>query len=314
MATRLFTLGLAVVLLVPHPCTAQGKVKLAREVAKYIMQKFGKEAARDGIETLTRKVEALAIKHGDEALMAVRKVGPRTFRLVEEAGEHGLQSIKLMAKYGDEAVWVVAKPNRMAFFVKFGDNAAEAMINHGEIAEPLLRSIGKPAAGALKAVSSQNGRRLAMLAEDGQLTKIGRTPELLDVITKYGDRAMNFVWRNKGALMVSAALTAFLSNPEPFINGAADITKVVAENTVRPIASMPGQVVSEAAKRTNWTVVIVSTLCTIALLTVIRMWIKHRRIRAVPHVKQAAKPNSALGRGRHTDFPEFDAQPDGHFG
>jgi hypothetical protein len=34
--------------------------------------------------------------------------------------------------------------------VKFGDNAAEAMMKHGEIADPLLHSMGEPAAGALK--------------------------------------------------------------------------------------------------------------------------------------------------------------------
>jgi len=240
------------------------------------MRKFGKEVAHEGMDTLARKIETLAIKHGDEAFLAVRKIGPRTFRLVEEAGEHGLQSVKLMAKYGDEALWVVAKPNRMAIFLKFGDNAAEAMMRHGEIAEPLLHSIGKPSAGAHKAVSSQNGRRLAILAQDGQLATIGRTPELLDAIARYGDRAMDFVWRHKGALTVTAALTAFLANPEPFLDGAADVTKIVAENTVKPIADVPGQVASEAAKQTNWTVAVVSALCVIGMLAALRTWLKHR--------------------------------------
>ena len=290
MAARLFTLGLMVVLLAPHTCSAQGKAKLATEAAEYVMRKFSKEAAHEGIETLTRKIETLAIKHGDEAFLAARKVGPRTFRLVEEAGDQGLQSVKLMAKYGDEAVWVVAKPNRMAIFVKFGDNAAEAMMKHGEIAEPLLRSIGQPAAGALKAISAQNGRRLAMLAEDGQLAKIGRTPELLDVVTKYGDRAMDFVWRNKGSLTVAAALAALLTNPEAFLTGAVDITKIVAENTIKPIADVPGQVASEAAKQTNWTVAVVSAVCIIGLLVAARMWRKHRPNPGVVQVQQAAEP------------------------
>lgn len=298
MAPRLLALGLAVMLLAPQPCRAQGIAKLAKEAAEYVMRKFGKEAAHEGLETLTRKIETLAIKHGDEAFLAVRKVGPRTFRLVEEAGEHGLQSVKLMARYGDEAVWVVAKPNRMAIFVKFGDNAAEAMMKHGEIAEPLLQSIGKPAAGALKAVSSQNGRRLAILAEDGQLAKIGRTPELFDVVTKYGDRAMDFIWRNKGALTVAAALTAFLANPEPFLDGVSDITKIVAENAVKPIADVPGQVASEAAKQTNWTVAVVSALCLIGLLVGMRIWLNHRRNPVVAQPRQASEPVAELDRGR----------------
>jgi len=173
--------------------SAGAKTMAAKEAAEYIMRKFGKETGEQSVETLARKIEVLAIKHGDEALSAARKVGPRTIRIVEEAGEHGPQTIKLMARHGDEAVWVVAKKNRLAIFVKYGDDAAESMMKHGELAEPLLETMGKPAAGALNAVSKQNGRRLAMMADDGMLTNIGRTDELLGVIRKHGDAAMDFI-------------------------------------------------------------------------------------------------------------------------
>ncbi len=265
-------------LALPNICHAQGKAALAREAAEYVMSKFGKEAAEAGVETLTRKIETLAIKHGDDAVQAVRKVGPRTFRIVEEAGEHGLESVKLMARFGDEALWVVAKKNRLAIFVKYGDDAAESMMKHGEIAEPLLVSFGKPAAGAMKAVNSQNARRLAMMAGDGQLAKIGRTQELLEVIAKYGDRAADFVWRNKGALTVGAALTAFLANPKPFLDGAIDITKIVAENVAKPLASIPGQFTDEMAKNTNWTVVLVVLVCVLGLPAVAYRLLRHRSL------------------------------------
>lgn len=277
MMIRAILLAALVGLAVPNISLGQGKAALAREAAEYVLRKFGKEAAEVGVETLTRKIETLAVKYGDDVFLAVRKVGPRTLRLVEEAGEHGLESVKLMARYGDDAIWVVANKNRLAIFVKYGDNAAESMIKHGEIAEPLLISFGKPAAGALKAVNSQNARRLAMMADDGHLAKIGRTPELLEVVAKYGDRAADFIWRNKGALTVTAALTAFLANPEPFLDGATDITKVVSENAVKPLANVPGQVASEAAKRTNWTVVVVSGVCVVGLLAATRLWLRHRR-------------------------------------
>jgi hypothetical protein len=273
---RIVLIAAAFAVTTPSFSFAQGKAALARESAEYVMRKFGKEAAEVGVETLTRKIEALAVKHGDDVFLAVRKVGPRTLRIVEEAGEHGLESVKLMARYGDDAVWVVAKKNRLAIFVKYGDNAAEGMMKHGEIAEPLLVSFGKPAAGAMKAVNSQNARRLAMMAEDGQLAKIGQTPELLEVVAKYGDRAADFVWRNKGALTVAATLTAFLANPEPFLDGATDITKVVSENAVKPLATVPGQVASEAAKNTNWTVVLAIGIGVLGLLAAARLWLRHR--------------------------------------
>ncbi len=243
---------------------------MARETAEYVLRKFGREAADEGVETLTRKIETLAISHGDEAIGAVRNVGPRAFRLVDEAGENGVHSVKLMAKYGDDSIWIVSRQNRLAIFVKYGDNAAESMIKHGEIAESLIQSLGRPGASALNAVSSQNARRLAMMADEGQLTKIGKTPELLEVVATYGDRAMDFIWKNKGALAVTAALTAFLANPEPFIDGTADITKYVTEGAVRPIAE-------EVGRRTNWTLVIVAVIGAFALLLCTKAWIRRRR-------------------------------------
>jgi hypothetical protein len=43
------------------------KTKAAREAAEYLVRKFGKEVAEEGVETLSRKIEILAVKHGDEA-------------------------------------------------------------------------------------------------------------------------------------------------------------------------------------------------------------------------------------------------------
>lgn len=90
-----------------------------------------------------------------------------------------------------------------------------------------------------------------MMLADGELVKIGRNEELLEVIAKYGDRAMAFVWSNKGALATTAGLAAFLANPEAFINGAKDITQIVGESAVKPLAQAPGAVAAEVAKGTN---------------------------------------------------------------
>lgn len=237
----------------PLPAYAQGKAAIAREMAEYVMKKFGKEVADEGVETLTRKIETVIVKYGDDGAAAVKNVGPRSFRLIEEAGENGVESVKLMAKYGDEAVWVVGKKGRLAIFVKYGDDAAEAMIRHGEIAEPLIGKFGDSAAIALKSVSSQNARRISMLDDAGELAAIGRTPELLTVVGKYGDAAMDFVWKNKGALTVAATLAAFLSDPEPFINGTRDLAQTVGTSLVQPIAQ-------EVGKRTNWTLIVLTLI------------------------------------------------------
>ncbi len=224
--------------------------KVAQEAAEYLVRSFGREAAEEGTEVLARKIDDLVRVYGDDALEAVRKVGPRTFPALRDVGEHAPQALRLMAKHGDSAIWVVSKRGRLAIFVKYGDEAAEAMIKHGEIAETVILKLGTPGAQALHALSRRNGRRLVMMLEDGTLARMGRTDEILDVIRKYGDAAMEFIWNNKGALTVPAALIAFVRNPEAFINGTMKLTEVLGRTTIEPM-------ITHVAGRINWTWILI---------------------------------------------------------
>lgn len=61
------------------------------------------------------------------------------------------------------------------------------------------------------------------------------SPELLGVIARHGDPAMEFIWKHKATLAGGAALTAFLTNPEPFINGTARLGETAAEHIIQPV-------------------------------------------------------------------------------
>src|SRR5271168_1406232 len=90
---------------------ADGRTKAAQEAADYVLQRFGRQAVREGAETLARKIETYTVRHGDDFLRAVRQVGPRTFHLVEEAGVHGNQAVRVLAQHGEHgAAWVVGRP------------------------------------------------------------------------------------------------------------------------------------------------------------------------------------------------------------
>ena len=222
------------------------RTQAIREAAEFVVKKFSKEAAGETVETLTGKIAALATRHGDEAIEAVRKVGPRAIRLAEEAGEHGAVAVGLMARMGDDAVWVAANPRRLSLFAKWGDDAAEAMIRHKDIADDVIAAGGKSAARALRAVDGQGARRLAMMAEEGELAAIGHTPQLMGVIQRFGNRGMDFIWRNKGVLVGAAVVSAFVANPEPYIDGTLKLADVVAEKAAGPLAE-------RAVDRANWT-------------------------------------------------------------
>jgi len=243
----------------------------AKEVAEYVLSKVSKEAVKEGVVTLTNKIEGLAAKHGPEVYEAVKKSGVGTIHLLEQAEAHGKPATRLLARFGDEAIVLVARPQTLALVARHGDNAALVLLKHKGIAEPIIERFGQPAVQALAQLNPQNGRRLAMLLEEKALAKSGRIEEVIGVIGKFGDRAMTFVWENKGALTITAVLTAFLSNPEAFINGASGITKIAGETVVRTIAEVPVKVAVEVAKGVNWPPLFLPFLLLLGLLWVLHM-------------------------------------------
>jgi hypothetical protein len=256
---RLRTTVILCLLLFSAPAVrADGKSQAAKEVAEYVLQRFGRQAVREGTQLLARRIEMAAARHGSEVFEAVRRVGPRALPLVEEAGAQGRQAARIMAQHGEHgATWVVSRPQAMKLVLEHGEGAAGVLVKHaGGIAEPVVERFGARAVRALEATGPQGGRRLAMMMADGELSRIGRTEELLGVVSKYGDPAMNFIWRNKGALAVGTTLAAFLASPETFLNAA-----------VRPLAEVPGTAVKEGAgevaRRTNWTLVFLAVIASL---------------------------------------------------
>jgi hypothetical protein len=247
----------AVLVMTAFPAHAGPIGTAARETAEYVLKKFGLKAAREGGEALASRIASAAARHGDDVLTAVRKVGPRALSLADDAGENAPRVLRLLSRHGDDAARVLARPQGLGLLTRYGDDVAEVLIRHKGIAEPLLEKLGEPAVKAMAAVGPQAGRRLAMLTQGGGLAAIGRTPELLGVVARRGDAAMEFIWRHKAVLAGTAALTAFLANPEPFLSGTSELVGTVAESTVKPTVVAAGNVVQEAAGFIRWALTIV---------------------------------------------------------
>ncbi|MFM7317822.1 MAG: hypothetical protein ACKO5E_12830 [bacterium] len=242
------------------PVSAGVGEKVLQETAEFVLRKFGKTALREGAETFAERLGKASLRHGDDILTAVRKVGPKAMKYADDAGEEAPKVIRLLSKHGDDAAhWVIERPLAMKLLSQHGDDAAEVLIRHKGLAEPVLERLGKPAVDALGAVGPQGGRRLAMMAESGDLAKLGQVPELMNVIARYGDPAMDFIWRNKGPLAVGTTLTAFLAEPKAFIEGSASLAATVGSSLVQPV-------VQESAKAFSWVInmilfLIVLTVC-----------------------------------------------------
>lgn len=279
----LFTIA-ACVLAAPLAPTAFAGVKseAVEGAVRFVKKKFDKEVSQElgekGNEVLARKMQAYAARYGEkETIEAARRVGPQMFRIVEEAGEQGPAAIRLLARNGDEAIWIASRKKSLSLFARHGDEAADAMIKHKEIAEGLIDGFGAPAANALRAVDGQNARRLAMMHEAGELARLGRAGELLNTVGRYGDNAMNWIWRNKGALATATVLAAFLNDPQPFIDGTVEVAEVAGQTLIRPVATEMSRGI---AGRMNWTLLGVATLGAGGLWISLRM-LRRKRPSAV---------------------------------
>jgi hypothetical protein len=272
IALLVFLLVICGALTLPPVACAGVTTQLVREAAECALERAGvRVVTRQAVETLSRQIAVSAARHGDQIIIAVRRVGPKALQLVEEAAtcnpRLGAQAARLLASEGEQAaVCVLTRPQAMAQFARYGEGAAQALIRHTSVAEPLIEAGGQPAIAALKAVTPQSGRRLAMLAaEGGDLAQLTRDPRVLSTIASRGDEVCSFIWRNKGALAVTGVAASFMVNPQPYLDGTVSLAGVVTQNAVKPIA-----------QSTNWTLIFSIGALLLAALAALRLWLKAR--------------------------------------
>jgi len=209
---------------------------VARRVAREVVDSFGREAVEAAEPRVLRLVEA----YGEEAGTVLRKVGPSGVPVLERFGAPGL---RILARWGDDGVRLLALEGETATaaLARYGEEGVELMIRHPGIGRDLLTHWAPGAADA--AEDGEHGHAGPALRSDPQL---GRSAEILSVVEKYGDRACDFLWRNKGRSSWARFWATFLNDPKPYIDG-------VKQLVVNPAS----QLAHEAASQTNWTLVVI---------------------------------------------------------
>lgn len=242
------------------PAWAQGAAArgAARELISIAESRFVREAGAEGAAALESRLALAIERHGDDLVAAVRRVGPRAGLDAVEA--HGPAAARLLAEFGDEGLRLISVDGASAVRIaqRHGKAGVEQLIRHRGIAAPLIERFGDDAVRALRRVSPDGAITLRRL--EREILESGRRPELLAVVERFGDRACDFLWRNKGTVFGTAFLAAFLSDPGPYIDGV----KKLALDPLRETAVV-------AAQGTNWTLVV------LALLAAGGAWIRIRR-------------------------------------
>ncbi len=210
----------------------------ARRAAREVVETFGREAVEAAEPRVVRLIEA----YGEEAGTVLRRVGPSGISAMER---FGAPAMKILARWGDDGVRLLAVEGEsaVAALARYGEEGVELMIRHPGVGRDLLAQFG--AQVARTPLRNQSMITLGRLAEP--IKASGRSAEILAVVEKYGDRACDFLWRNKGTIFAAAILTAFLHDPKPYIDG-------VKELAVEPATA----VARDAAAQTNWTLVVIT--------------------------------------------------------
>src|ERR1700691_3422637 len=130
-------LAAAVLLAVSGAVRADAKSKVIQEVAEEVMARFGSKAGKS-LTALAEKIESYVGRYGEDALLAIRRVGPDAFALVDEAGVNGPRAIRVLANYGEEgATNILRRPKALAQFARYGDDAGAVLVKHPAVAESL---------------------------------------------------------------------------------------------------------------------------------------------------------------------------------
>ena len=233
----------------------------ARRAAREVVEAFGREAVESAEPRVARLIEA----YGDDAAAALRKVGPPGVQAMERFGAPGM---KILSRWGDDGVRLLAVEGdaAVAALGRYGDEAIELMVRHPGVGRDLLSRFG---AQALRTrLSTESVVTLNRLA--GEIGKSGRTSEIFAVIEKFGDRACEFLWRNKGTIFIGTLLVAFLQDPQPYLDG-------VKQLVVQPAS----EVARDAAGRTNWTAVVIIIVLIASVYVGLRWGWASMRARAV---------------------------------
>ncbi len=258
-----------------YAAPAGAALRLKREAAELIIKQSGKRASRELVEQTMRQLDDIARVCGRESIEIINKRGFPAYRLFrdagEEAGPHLVRAVKL---YGDDALRIGQTAAGRTMLKNGSPTAIRAIARHSDAVIPLVQRYGDDGARVLTKLSPHNGRRLVQLA-DSQTIPAKGISDLMGVVDQHGNRAMNFIWRNKGALAVTALLATFVRNPEPYLDG----TKTLAVEMGKEMGGIFHTMAATAAGSVRWNFWVGLILAFIGLKTLIRgrRWCFRRR-------------------------------------
>ncbi len=166
-----------------------------------------------------------------------------TRSLVSEAAEKSPVVARLVRQYGEESLVTLARtPGRVRIVEQLGDNAAEALLKHGGIAEDALRRCpDAEVASALGSMSRESGQCISICASKNSLSAQDYKTVILVVREGGEEAAEKFSRMSPSALekVLKTAQTAGLAAAVTVVAGTAAVSDSPAE-FVENVCSLGG--------------------------------------------------------------------------
>lgn len=214
-----------------------GTSLVVKELLEYFSNKFSRElveqGGKSGVEKLTREVIE---RYGDEIVPLLRKSGPRALKMIDAYGD---DAVRMITKYGDDGLTVLRTTGRevVPLVKKYGDETMEVCIKHPELGKELATGFGSKGIQMAKKLTTPGVIKTVRMTS--RIKDSGKAKEIIEIILKYGEKAVNHIDKHKMLYFVAAptgyiitnAGIAFAEEPGKFLDAGAGGIRLLITGT-----------------------------------------------------------------------------------
>jgi hypothetical protein len=207
-------------------------------------------------------VAKLLNNYGDEGLRLIDNYGDPAIRIFKSHGDEGINYLK---KYGDDYLNQITKnipevvnkilkhpkgmiflkesPETAKYFTKYGDDFLSYM-NRNPLAIDTIKRTGL-SPNVLSKLTEPSVSWLEVYAPKLAIKNSKDAKAMQDIISKYGDNAVDFIRKNWDILWKVGALTVVAANFETVFAGGRDVLIAAVEGTEEAVKEIGKETVRE---------------------------------------------------------------------
>lgn len=238
----LHSIRLLKLLLICIPLTTYANPIVSR-VLKSGIKSIGKQTLKSN----STRVARLALKYGDESIDLVRMGGPRLQKVLDNASfKEGKNLLSFFQKTGSSGLRILDDPKLHQLILKHGDDIGQLVARHSGNGVKLVSKHGSSSIKSLNRLNRVQGQRLYIVSKQGKLAQVSKLSsteqsKFWNILSQRGNAVLKWIEHNPKTTLTVATLTAFIAQPDKFLDGVGSILEKIGQGVVIPVllASLP---------------------------------------------------------------------------